>query len=135
MENKSNDRQALEDINKLHEKDIAASKERNFELLRTLNSDQAIILPPGSNPIQGKSGIDNGLSQMRESTQDDEILEYIMEFQDIQVQGNYAFEWGFSHGAMRNTRTGEIQKVTYRLFRVLRRENNQWKVYRSIWNQ
>jgi ketosteroid isomerase-like protein len=125
----------LEDIRILHETDVAASKESNFEVLRTLVSDGAVILPAGSQVLQGKSQIDDWFSQMKVAMQNFEILEYSMDFQDLQVLGNYAFEWGYTTGAMRNIQTGETQRVTYKIFRVLRKENDEWKVYRSIWNQ
>jgi ketosteroid isomerase-like protein len=127
--------QALEDIRKLHETDITASKESDFDVLRTLVSDGAVILPAGSQVLQGKSEIDEWFSQMKVAMQNFEILEYSMDFQDLQVLGNYAFEWGYTTGAMRNIQTGETQRVTYKIFRVLRKENDEWKVYRSIWNQ
>jgi ketosteroid isomerase-like protein len=127
--------QALEDIRKLHETDITASKESDFDVLRTLVSDEAVILPVGSQVLQGKSEIDEWFSQMKVAMQNFEILEYSMDFQDLQVLGNYAFEWGYTTGAMRNIQTGETQRVTYKIFRVLRKENDEWKVYRSIWNQ
>jgi ketosteroid isomerase-like protein len=137
-QNMANDpefRSSLEDIRILHETDIAASKESNFEVLRTLVSDDAVILPAGSQVLQGKSQIDDWFFQMKVAMQNFEILEYSMDFQDLQVQGNYAFEWGYTTGAMRNIQTGETQRVTYKIFRVLRKENGEWKVYRSIWNQ
>ena len=135
MENNLTNCQDLEDIMQLRENDIAASRARNYQVLRTLVSNDAIILPAGEKPIQGILQLDEWFSQMEKSMQDIEILEYSMEFQEIHIQGEFAFEWGYSHGAMRNTRSGEIQRSTFKLLRVLRRENKQWKVYRSIWNQ
>ncbi len=135
MQNELEFRQALEGIQKLHQKDIAASRKRDFDSLRALLSEEAIILPHGRDVIRGERELSEWFSQMRESMEDFEILEYSMDFQDIQIQGAYAFEWGYSREAVRNTRTGEIQRATYKLLRILRKEAGEWKVYRSIWNE
>lgn len=129
------DSQALSDIRKLHEKDIESSKSRDFESLRRLVSDEAVILPSGEDAIQGVRQIDEWYARMKRSMEDFEVLKYSMDFKDVQVQGDFAFEWGYTNESAKNNKTGEIERGSSKLFRVLRKENGEWKVYRAIWNQ
>lgn len=123
------------EIERFHESDIAAARLRDFKALRALVSDDAVILPDGGGVVKGESAIDRWFVEMKKSLEEFDVLAYSMEFEDVQVLGEYAFEWGYAHESARNRRTGELEKSTSRLFRVLRKEKGRWKVYRTIWNQ
>ena len=135
MDAKTGDREAFVEIERLHQNDIAASKRRDFDALRALVSDEAVIFPEGGNVVRGKPEIDRWFLAMKKSMEDYGVLAYSMKFEEIQVYGEYAFEWAYARESARNRRTGEIEKGTSKLFRVLKREEGQWKVYRTIWNQ
>ena len=72
---------------------------------------------------------------MQEGMQEVEVLEYVLDFEEITLLGNYAFEWGTIRGAMRDKREGKVEYATYKVMRILQRQaNGEWKVHRTIWN-
>ena len=125
----------LEAIERLHQKDVAASKARDARVLRALLTDDAVMMPPGSEWIRGKEELDRNFEEMTTQLSGVEILEYVQDFEEVQVVGDYAFEWGTVWGTTRSPEGEEIHS-TYTLMRILeRQEDGEWKVHRSIWNQ
>lgn len=121
-------------IDLLHSRDMAASKAGNFETLRTLMSDDAVMMPPGADFVRGREAIDAGMSKMAEAMKEVEVLEYALEFEEVQVVGDYAFEWGTIRGRMRSR--GEEESSIYKVMRILQKQaDGEWKVHRSIWNE
>lgn len=121
-------------IEELHQRDMAASRTGDFETLRTIMSDDAVMMPPGGHFVRGRAEIDRGMSRMAEAMQAVEVLEYVLDFEEVQVVGDYAFEWGVIRGRMRSE-GGEAEASTYKVMRILRRQpGGEWKVHRSIWN-
>jgi hypothetical protein len=45
-------------IEALHQKDMAASKSGDYETLRSVMSDDAVLMPPGGKRLQGKAELD-----------------------------------------------------------------------------
>jgi ketosteroid isomerase-like protein len=109
-----------------------AAQAQDFEALRELWTDDCVIIPP-QGPIQ--RGIDsmNPEESARQVEQNNiEILEYIEEFEEVEILGDHAYEWGIIRGKMR-VNGGEIQESVYRLMRILKKVDGEWKVHRSIW--
>lgn len=123
-------------IEALHRRDMEASKAGDFETLRSIISDEAVMLPPGTRPTRGREAIERGLSRMAEAMSGVEVLEYRLDFEEVEVCGDYAFEWGHIRGAMRAREEGaEVVHSVYKVLRILRRQpDGTWKVHRSIWN-
>lgn len=121
-------------IERLHRRDMQASREGDFETLRSLVDDEAVMFPPGGAVQRGAKDFDAAFARMRSSPKTQEVLEYQMEFEEVKIFGNYAFEWGAIRGATRDIATGRVNRSEYHVMRVLRRQSNgRWKVYRSIW--
>ena len=123
-------------IEELHQRDLAASKAGDFETLRALVSDEAVMMPPGGDFVRGRAAIDAGMSRMVEAMAAVEVLDYVLDFEEVQVFGEYAFEWGVIRGRMRKRDGGEVGESAYKVMRILRRQaGGEWKVHRSIWNE
>jgi len=121
-------------IERLHRRDMRASKDGDFETLRSLVDDEAVMFPPGAAAQRGAKDFDAAFTRMRSAPKTHEVLEYRMEFEEVKIFGNYAIEWGAIRGATRDLTTGRINQSEYHVMRVLRRHSNgRWKVYRSIW--
>ena len=126
----------LRAIEELHRRDMRASREGDFETLRSLMSDDAVVMPPGGRVTRGRADLDASFARMAEGMRQVEVLEYELDFEEVQVVGDYAFEWGFIRGAMRALPDGEVERSSYKVMRVLRREpDGAWKVHRTIWNE
>lgn len=121
-------------IERLHRRDMRASRAGDFETLRSLVDDEAVMFPPGAAAQRGAKDFDAAFERMRAGPRTHEVLEYRMQFEDVKIFGNYAVEWGAIRGATRELATGRVVQSEYHVMRVLRRQRNgRWKVYRSIW--
>ena len=125
----------LRAIERLHQKDMQASRAGDFETLRSIMTDEAVILPPGGEAVRGKEELDASFARMRDAMDRIEVIEYVLDFSEVKILGDYAFEWGEIRGSMRQT-GDEPQRSTYNVMRILQRQpDGEWKVHRSIWNE
>ena len=123
-------------IDRLHEVDMQASKARDYRTLRTLLSDDVVVLPPGGRMIQGRDAIDQSFAKMGDVDLPSEVLEYRFDWREVRIVGEYAYEWGYIHGSERNRATGELTTSMYHVMRILQKQaDGDWKVHRTIWNE
>ena len=126
----------FERIEELHQADMQASKERDYRALRSIMSDDAVVLPPGGRTIRGRDALDKSFASMAGAAVTSDILEYRFDWQEIEICGGFAFEWGYIIGKERNRVTGDITSETYQVMRILQRQSDGgWRVHRTIWNQ
>jgi ketosteroid isomerase-like protein len=129
-----NVKEDLKQIDALHLKDMQASRAGDFKTLRSLLSDDAVIIAPNADPVQGKETHDKNFAAMQQSGSPIEVLSYSIKMEEIRVLEDFAFEWGTIHGSSRDKNTGVITESKKNVMRILRKENGEWKVFRSIWN-
>lgn len=123
-------------IEELHQADMRASKERDYRTLRSIMSDDAVVLPPGGRMIRGRDALDKSFASMAGAADNNEILEYRFDWHEIEICRGFAFEWGYIFGKERDRATGEITTETYQVMRILQRQTDGgWKVHRTIWNE
>jgi uncharacterized protein (TIGR02246 family) len=126
----------FERIEELHRVDMQASAARDYTTLRALVSDDAVVLPPGGRLLRGRDAVDRSFSAMARGAVSSDVIEYRFEWHEVQVCGEYAFEWGYILGKERDRATGEVVSETYHVLRVLQRQaDGAWKVHRTIWNE
>ena len=124
----------LEAIQRLHERDLEASRARDFKNLRALMTEDAVFMPPGAPWRRGKEELDTAFATMAEAMAAVDVVEYDQEFEEIFVLGDFAIEWGTASGATRLA-NGELERSSFKLMRILQRQpDGEWKVHRSIWN-
>lgn len=122
-------------IHRLHRVDEAASAAQDWEVLQTLFSDDAVVLAPGSQPVQGQKELHEKLATTARNAKRVEVLSYRFQWAEVRILGPYAFEWGQIHGAYRDPREPEPRTAVYNVLRILKRcKAGEWKVHRSIWN-
>jgi ketosteroid isomerase-like protein len=124
----------LKIIEQLHLKDIQASQRGDFKTLRSIISDDAVIIAPNANPVRGKETHDKNFEAMQQSGTRIQVLSYNIKMEEIKIFGEYAIEWGTITGSSKDKNTGKIIESRKNVMRVLRKENGEWKVFRSIWN-
>lgn len=124
----------LEAIERLHGRDMRASEDGDFRTLRGLLTDDAVVMPPGGRLTRGRAELDASFARMEGSMSGVEVSEYVLDFEEVRVLGDYAFEWGTIRGAMRAG--GGIERSSYKVMRILRRDaDGEWRVHRTIWNE
>ncbi|MGD8539233.1 MAG: DUF4440 domain-containing protein [Candidatus Aminicenantes bacterium] len=125
----------LTGIEKLHKADKEASMKGDFSTLMTLLTDDCVLLPPDSLPIAGKDNIKKFFDEQKTLLKDIEITEYVHDFQEIEILGDWAYEWCYFSNTAKPKDGGELIKSSGKLFRILcLQDNGSWKVARSIWN-
>jgi ketosteroid isomerase-like protein len=60
-------------------------------------------------------------------------VDYVVEFEEITVVGDYAFEWGTYRGAARPRAGGSDMTYSGKLMRILQRQpDGAWKMHRTM---
>ncbi len=133
----ADDDKDLAAIEELHRRDMRASREGDFRTLRSIMSDDAVVMPPGGRATRGRAELDRSFSRMAEAMGSVEVLEYVLDFEEVKVLGDYAFEWGTIRGASRmRDGDGSVERSSYKVMRILQRQpDGEWKVHRTIWNE
>jgi len=127
------DQEALDRIEELHRKDIAASKARDFKTLLSLWTEDGVLLLPGKKPVVGKEALKAYMDEQAEISRTYKIKKYKHAWEEIKVIGDWAFEWGFYEGEAEMIKGGEIIREQGKLLRILKRqEDGSWKAARAI---
>ena len=127
------DREAIEELRR---RDVAASKALDVEQLASLWTDDCVALAPGQPPTRGKARIRAQLEAMAAYARDNEVVEYEEQFEELEILGDTAVEWGFIRGAERPREGGDLKRSRYNVMRILKRQpDGRWLVHRSIFNE
>lgn len=122
-------------IEELHRRDQEASLAGDWPTLMGLWSDEPVALPPDGPVQRGRAAVERSMEGYREAAEVWETVEYVQEFGEVEVAGDYAWDWGTFRGRSRNRRTGREVSSSGKLLRILKRApDGSWKVHRSIWN-
>ena len=123
-------------IQKLQERDIAASMSFDPDALTALWTDDGILMIPGQAPIQGVDALRAFFEKQRDSMANVDVTAYEEEWQEVRIVGDYAFEWGQIHGRTRKGQGAAETSVTVNAMRVLKRlDTGEWRISRAIWNE
>jgi ketosteroid isomerase-like protein len=125
----------MEAISALHNKDIQASMALDEPALESLWTDDIVTMHPGSPAVVGKAAnvakLQAGIAQMKNQ----EIMAYNEEFQEVRIQGDWAYEWGTITGRTRPFSGGKESSYHFNAMRILHRQpDGSWKIARSIYN-
>jgi ketosteroid isomerase-like protein len=122
-------------IEDLRRRDVAASIAGEFENLKSLMDEQCIVLAPDSEPESGQAFLDRAADSSKDAKSQEQILELIQDWEELQLFGDFAYERGIVRYTVRNV-DGEIVRETQRLMRILRRQDDgSWRVYRAMWHR
>ncbi len=123
------------EIEELHRKDVIASKAGDVATLGSLWTEDGVALPPNHAPVIGIKAIREWLNQNRLDTTKLELTEYVLDFREIRVFGDTAFEWARSRVTVHPKGNAKDIHASGNLMRILKRESDgSWKVARAIWN-
>lgn len=112
-----------------------ASKAGDYRTLRRLMSDDAVVLAPGGRILRGREALDASFEAMANHTPSSEVLDYRFDWREIEICGDYAFEWGYITGRERDMKDGKMSAQKRHVMRILKRESDgAWKVHRTLWN-
>jgi ketosteroid isomerase-like protein len=115
-------------IERLHQQDVEATLSGKADDFAKLWDSEAVRLLPGGPPEIGKAVI-YADDKLEESTGTGQSVCYKAEIKDLQIAGDWAFEWGyFSYKQSANTKPGRGK-----VLRVIKRQpDGSWKFARVI---
>lgn len=123
-------------IQKLQDRDIAASISYDVDALVSLWTDDGVLMVPNQAPIQGLDALRAFYEKQRDAMANVDVTAYEEEWQEVRIVGDYAFEWGQIHGRTRKGQGSAESSVTVNAMRVLKRlDSGDWKIARAIWNE
>jgi ketosteroid isomerase-like protein len=133
MQTQSNleaDRLAIEALN---QHDVKAALASDVAAIVAQWTDDFVVLPPVGPITRGRSAnaalVEQGREQMRTLTP----VDYVVDFEEITIAGDYAIEWGTFRGSARPLAGGADVTYSGKLMRILKRQpDGTWKMHRTM---
>src|SRR5437899_11826605 len=127
--------QDMAGIEKLHQRDIAATLSRDPLALTDLWTDDAVRLGPGRPAEVGKQAIRE--SNERWSARPGfKVLSYVPETKDLTILNGWAVEWGYITGSYVESPGGEVKQIRGTRLMVLKKmPDGSWKCFRGLGGQ
>jgi ketosteroid isomerase-like protein len=92
-------------------------------------------MAPGGPAVVGRAANNKKLEDAAEKLRATEILAFDEQWQEIRIQGDWAYEWGSMSGRMHPFAGGKEIDYKLNVMRVLNRQpDGTWKIARSIYN-
>lgn len=126
------DRKAIADLQR---RDIEANMALDTEKLLALRTDDVVYLVPGRAPLVGQDAVRKYLREIRGQLANWDMLAYEENWQEVQVVGDFAFEWGTVNIRARQEGEKRESAALRNVMQVLRRQpDGDWKIARAVWN-
>jgi len=123
----------IEKIEELHKTDMKASLEQDFDTLLSLWTEDGVLILPNQEPVKGIEAIRKMMDGQRKESKNYSITEYVHNFKEVKVIGEWAFEWGTYRGTMVPKNGGDPVTETGKLMRILKKQpDGSWKAARAI---
>lgn len=122
-------------IERLHQQDVAATLTQDPKALADLFAENAVLLEPDNAPVIGRKAILAGNEQDKAAHPEMKILSYRPEIKDLQIRGDWAFEWDTFEASYKESEKGEVKSFRAKALRILQRQpDGSWKFSRVMWN-
>lgn len=122
-------------IAELQQHDIEANIAVDTEKILALRTDDVVYVVPGRAPLVGQDAVRKYLEEIRHQSADWDMLAYEENWQEVQVAGDFAFEWGTVNIRARQAGESRESAAVRNVMQVLRRQpDGDWKISRAIWN-
>lgn len=119
-------------IERLEQKDVAASKVNDVDALTSLWTDDGVLLQPGSLPVVGKQQIHALLLQQRQQNAAVQVLSYDESWKERRLAGDSAFEWGIITATLRLPNGKEVTQTVYAGRYLVRAPDHSWHIARAV---
>ena len=123
------DRRAIEALN---EQDQRAALAGDVDTIASQWSEEFTVLPAAGPIIRGRAANVAIAEGARAQLAAIEPVEYVAQFEEITICGDYAFEWGIYRGSMRPP-GGDLVSYSGKVMRILQRQpDGSWKMHRTM---
>ena len=115
-------------IREMNRKFIDTGKRMDNAAYLTLWADDAVDLLPGMKPLVGKKAMADWLEGVTAQMRDYKLTEYEIDFQEIKISGDWAFEWGTCRQTVHPPNGGKPMDNPGKILLILHREaDGAWK--------
>jgi uncharacterized protein (TIGR02246 family) len=122
----------LRAIQALNQHDVQAVLSGDTRAITSQWTDDFVVLSSGL-IVRGKDANVAMVEAAAEQINAFVPVDYVVEFEEITVLGDYAYEWGTYRGSMRPRAGGEPMSYGGKLLRILRRQaDGSWKMHRTM---
>ena len=122
-------------IAELQRRDIDANIALDTEKILALRTDDIVYLVPGRAPLVGQDAVRTYLEEIRREMANWDMTAYEEQWQEVQVVGDFAFQWGKVSIRARQEGEKRDSSAVRNVMQVLKRQpDGAWKISRSIWN-
>lgn len=122
-------------ISELQQRDIAANIAFDVNELMSLWADDGVLLLPGRAPIVGRDALRRYYEEEKQKLGNSDILAYEENWEEVQVSGDLASQWGTITERTRPPVGGNEITTTLHVLRVLKRQpDGLWLIARAMWN-
>ena len=133
MQSEHNLEADLRAIEALNEHDVQAVLASDTNAIFSQWTDDFVVLPPVGPIMRGREAIAASVEQNKEQIKTMVPVDYVGDFEEIIVAGDYAFEWGTYRGSARPSAGGEAVKYGGKILRILKRQpDGAWKMHRTM---
>ena len=122
----------LRAIEAITQHDIDAVLSSDFDALISQWTEDFVLISPSS-VVRGRSANAALLEGARAMADHLEPQEYVLDFKETVVAGDYAFQWGTFRSSSRSRASGEVFSSGGKLMRILQRQaDGSWKMHRTM---
>ena len=124
------------EIAAFNKKYIAAHLRMDNAAVMSMWAEDGISLLPATDPIIGKEAIGKFMDEVMGRTPGYHMRRMDVDFQGIEVSGNWASEWAEEHQVVQPPPGKRVLDSYGKLLLVLHREaDGNWRITREMWNQ
>ena len=129
MQSRTSHEADLRAIEAINQRDIQFALANDSDKMMSQWTDDIVLLQPTGPIMRGREAI----AQAFQGFESSEIVVYELDMQEVQVLGDYAFQWGTYRYGMRPRTGGNTVRSSGKLMRILQRQpDGSWKIYRGI---
>jgi ketosteroid isomerase-like protein len=123
----------LRAIEALNQHDINAVMASDLAAIASQWTDDFVILPSAGPIVRGRAANAEIAERGKQQIEAMEPLDYRVDFDEIEIVGDFAFEWGIYGGSTRVRATGQVFSYSGKLMRILRKQTDgSWKMHRTM---
>ncbi len=118
-------------INSLRDKFIALDNASDAAGLASLFTNDAVLMPPNQAAVTGNQAIESWF----QTTFDQFTTEFTVASEELEVVGDWAFDWGAYMTALTPRAGGEPTEDRGKYIVILRKQvDGSWRIVKNIWN-
>ena len=121
----------VEAINSLRDEFIGLDNASDAAGLASLYTNDAVLMPPNQAAVTGNQAIESWF----QTTFDQFTTEFTVASEELEVVGDWAFDWGAYMTALTPKAGGEPTEDRGKYIVILRKQvDGSWRIVRDIWN-